>query len=53
MADAQQIFYDRGSQGVFAYFNTIDAYSTKFAGFQTDSKGLGLNGAYYNNVYAV
>jgi peptide/nickel transport system substrate-binding protein len=53
MAEAQKIFYDRGSQAIYAYFNTVDAHSAKFAGLTSCAKGLGLNGGLYQNVYAV
>src|SRR5262249_49875613 len=53
MGEAQRMFWERGSQGIFAYYNTVDAYSTKFAGIQPCAKGFGLNGALLTDVYTV
>jgi peptide/nickel transport system substrate-binding protein len=50
MAEAQKIFWDQGTQAIFAFYNTLDAYSTKFTGFETNAAGVGLNGLHFANV---
>jgi peptide/nickel transport system substrate-binding protein len=50
MSEAQKIFHERGTQGIFAFYGTIDAYNTKYTGFKPSVTGNGLNGAYYHDV---
>jgi peptide/nickel transport system substrate-binding protein len=50
MAQVQQIQWERGSQAIFAYFKTVDAYSTKFAGFFPSAGGRGLNGLHFDSI---
>lgn len=50
MGQAQQIFWDSGTQAVFLFENTLDAYSTKFTGFFPSVMGFGLNGGHFEDV---
>jgi len=50
MSEAQRIFWDRGTQGIFAFFNTLDAYSSKFTRFHPSASGRGLNGVHFEDV---
>lgn len=50
MGEAQKIFWDTGTQGIFAFYNSVDAHSTRFTGFVPSISGLGLNGLYFDNV---
>lgn len=51
-AAAQRLVWDTGPQGIFGFSGTIDAHSPRFAGFQTDVTGDGLNGLQFGDIYA-
>jgi peptide/nickel transport system substrate-binding protein len=50
MGEAQKIFFEEGTQGIFAFHNTLDAYSSKFAGATTSITGFGLNGLHFEGI---
>jgi peptide/nickel transport system substrate-binding protein len=50
LQDAQKIFWDNGTQAIFAFSNTADAYNKKFTGFKTDIWADGLNHLQFDNV---
>jgi peptide/nickel transport system substrate-binding protein len=50
MGEAQKIFWERGTQGVFDFYYSVDAYSTKFTGFKPSMGGMGLNGMFFQDV---
>jgi peptide/nickel transport system substrate-binding protein len=50
MAEAQRILWDTGTQAIFAFYNGVDAYSTKFAGIKPSITGIGPSGLYFDNV---
>jgi peptide/nickel transport system substrate-binding protein len=50
LAEAQKIFWDTGTQGIFNYHNTVDAHSTMFTGFRPSITGFGLNNLHFENV---
>jgi peptide/nickel transport system substrate-binding protein len=50
MHEAQKIFWESGTWLINAFYDTIDAYSTKFTGFHKDISGNGLNGLYFNEI---
>jgi peptide/nickel transport system substrate-binding protein len=50
MSEAQKLVWDTGTQGIFAFYNCVDAHSAQFTGFQPNVVGDGLNGLYFENV---
>jgi peptide/nickel transport system substrate-binding protein len=50
MAEAQRIIWNSGSQGIFAFYNSIDAHAKGFTGFYPSMSGDGLNGLRFENV---
>lgn len=53
MDEAQTIFWNEGTQAIFAFAHDATAWSTKFAGVHTDIGGYSLNGLYFDEIYQV
>lgn len=52
--DAQAIQHERGGYLIWSFEDTVDAYSSKVAGFvKPDRSGYGLGGARFNKVHFV
>jgi peptide/nickel transport system substrate-binding protein len=50
MGEAQRILWERGTQGIFAYYASPDAYNKKFTGVQSDIWAWGPNHGNFQRI---
>lgn len=51
MAEAQEILWNTGTMGIFAYNSSVAAYNKKFARMPPDVWAWGLNHFYFDTIY--
>ena len=51
LGEAQQIFWNTGATGIFAFYRTAEAHNKKFTGFKPDRWGYSLNHLQFYDIY--